>query len=231
MSTPETPPSPAGSNANELNNLLQIINGTTDLMENIWAGSDGSGKYLAMLRESVARAAEVTAQLVERAGGATKNVVPSPPRENPKAVKLRSFEITPRVMVVDDEPVTLGLLADILQSAGYKVVTADSGCQALDLVTRDVDACDLVLLDYAMPFMDGDETFRRLREISPDLPVILATGFIQKEVLGGMLDAGLAAFIHKPLPPEKILAAIAHVLGTSAPMGAARTPRGIAAAT
>ena len=56
----------------ELNNLLEIISGTSAAIENIWDGNDGSQKYFDMLRTSVDRAAKVTAQLVEHAGGSDK---------------------------------------------------------------------------------------------------------------------------------------------------------------
>src|SRR5437762_13691187 len=59
----------------ELNNLLEIISGTSAAIENIWDGNDGSQKYFEMLRTSVERAARVTAQLAEHAGGSDKKVL------------------------------------------------------------------------------------------------------------------------------------------------------------
>ena len=58
-----------------MNNLLEIISGTSAAIENIWDGNDGSQKYFDMLRTSVDRAAKVTAQLVEHAGGSDKKVL------------------------------------------------------------------------------------------------------------------------------------------------------------
>ena len=69
---PAKPPAAATS---ELNNLLEIISGTSAAIENIWDGNDGSEKYFEMLRTSVDRAAKVTAQLVEHAGGPDKKVL------------------------------------------------------------------------------------------------------------------------------------------------------------
>src|SRR2546423_8210877 len=63
--------------ASELNNLIQIISGTSSLIENIWEGSPGAEKYFEMLRASIERAEQVTAQLVAQAGGATsKRMLP-----------------------------------------------------------------------------------------------------------------------------------------------------------
>src|SRR5437868_12924339 len=64
--------------ASELNNLIQIISGTSLLIENIWEGRPGSEKYFEMLRASIERAEQVTAQLVSQAGGSNcKRLLPS----------------------------------------------------------------------------------------------------------------------------------------------------------
>src|SRR5947208_12625784 len=67
--------------ASELNNLIQIISGTSALIENIWEGRPGSEKYFEMLRASIERAEQVTAQLVAQAGGTNRNRILSPKLE------------------------------------------------------------------------------------------------------------------------------------------------------
>src|SRR5205807_3694238 len=62
----------------ELNNLIQIISGTAFQIENIWSGSSSAEKYFAMLRASIDRAAKITAQLAEHAGGTNKKVMVHP---------------------------------------------------------------------------------------------------------------------------------------------------------
>src|SRR5438105_15230712 len=64
--------------ASELNNLIQIISCTSELIENIWEGTEGSDNYFAMLRASILRAEQVMAQLVAQAGGANGNVILHP---------------------------------------------------------------------------------------------------------------------------------------------------------
>ena len=199
--------------ASELDNLLQIIGGTTDLMENIWGGRAEAGKYLTMLRTSVDRAAKVTAQMVEQAGGATNNALAPSGLQPLLPVALRAGgRRKQRILVVDDEPLMLGLFERLLTEAGYDVATAESGCQALDLLSRNGGHYDLVLLDFAMPFMTGEETFRRLRALSPGLRIILAAGFIDRTLLDDMLAEGLVGFICKPVPPDELLAFVARSL-------------------
>lgn len=207
----------------ELNNLLQIIGGTTALLENIWTGTAGSERYLSMLRSSVERAARVTALIVEKAGGAAVQDRPALAASSSGTDTNESSEHKPtlvpparrRIMLVDDEPMTLMLFEKLLEADGYEVITAESGFQALDFLSRDRDCVDLVVLDYTMPFMDGEETLQRLRSISPTLPVILATGFIHQKVLNRMFAANLSRFVQKPLPPNELLLHIAEVLAAT----------------
>ena len=65
-----------------------------------------------------------------------------------------------------------------------------------------------------MPSMDGEETFQRLREIREDIPVILCTGFIRRDRLNRMMDAGVAGFLRKPLAPDEILEHMRGVLAS-----------------
>lgn len=217
--------------ASELDNLLQIIAGTTSLMENIWGGRQDSGKYLTMLRESVDRAAAVTAKMVEQAGGATDTVLSEVDGETDAAPALTLARRKQRILVVDDEPMMRTLFEQLFTEAGYEVVLAESGFQALDFFTRDADAFDLVVLDFTMPFMGGEETFRQLRAVSSDLPIAIAAGFMPQRVLDRMLASGLTAFMRKPIPPDELLCLVAKILGRREMREEGSTACGIPAAS
>lgn len=209
---PAKPPAAATS---ELNNLLEIISGTSAAIENIWDGNDGSQKYFDMLRTSVDRAAKVTAQLVEHAGGSDKKVLFHPELSSfakPKNVTEPPAKKQRSLLVVDDEPMVLVLAKRVLTEAGFEVVTAQSGFECLDLFRKRPRHFDLILLDLTMPFMDGEETFCRLRSIRPDVVVLLSTGFIAQERLDRMLGAGMAGFLRKPHRPSELVANIQAVL-------------------
>ena len=79
----------------------------------------------------------------------------------------------PRVMVVDDEPDTIDLVKLILESEGIDVVGANSGSECLDSIDR--EGPDVVLLDIMMPDMNGWETFHKIKEKNPHLPVAMLT--------------------------------------------------------
>ena len=208
--------------ASELNNLLQIISGTSSEIGNLWEGTEDSEQYLAMLRSSIQRAETVAAQLTEQAGGTDQRVVMHP--ELASFIKPKTISEMPRakqtVLVVDDESMALVLIKRLLSEAGYHVVTAQSGFEALDLFRRQPHSFHLVLLDLTMPFMDGEETFQRLREIRADIPVVLCTGFIQRNRLDKLMKDGIAGFLRKPLAPDEI---VDHVRGVLASLKYAQT--------
>ncbi len=210
---PAKPPTAATS---ELNNLLDIISGTSAAIEEIWTGNDASQKYFDMLRTSVDRAAGVTAQLAEDAGGSDKKVLFNPELTAFGKRKNASPPAPTRaqraIMVVDDEPMALVLAKRVLSEADFEVVTAQSGFECLDLFRKRPHHFDLILLDLAMPFMDGEETFTRLRSLRPDVVVLLSTGFIAQDRLERMLGAGMAGFLRKPHRPKELVANIRAIL-------------------
>ena len=71
----------------------------------------------------------------------------------------------------------------------------------------------LVLLDYSMPEMSGEETFKKLREIRPDVPVLLSSGFGQEEATRRFKGLGLTGFIQKPYRLAALLAEVRRCLG------------------
>jgi CheY-like chemotaxis protein len=200
--------------ASELNNLLQIISGTSTLIENVWEGAQGSEKYFTMLRTSIERAEQVTAQLVERAGGTSGKVILHPAFQQPAAAAPPppSDARKRSILVTDDEAMALTLLQNIFSESGYEVTTAQSGFECLDLFRRRPQSFDLILLDLAMPFMDGEETFGRLRQISPAIDIVLMAGFVETERLERMMSGGLAGFLGKPFSTDHVLALANSVL-------------------
>ena len=117
-----------------------------------------------------------------------------------------------RILVVDDEPAARVLAHRVFSEAGFDVITIQSGFECLERVRKQPHGFDLILLDLSMPFMDGEETFRRLREINPDVVVLLSTGFMAQERVDRMLAAGMAGFIRKPHRPDELLARVQAIL-------------------
>jgi two-component system, cell cycle sensor histidine kinase and response regulator CckA len=119
-----------------------------------------------------------------------------------------------RILVVDDEPAARVLAYRVFTEAGFDVTTVQSGFECLEQFRKRPNSFDLILLDLSMPFMDGEETFRRLRAINPSVVVLLSTGFLTQaqERIDRMLAAGLAGSICKPHRPDELLARIQIIL-------------------
>jgi len=84
---------------------------------------------------------------------------------------------TETVLVAEDDPSVRSLLVDMLTRAGYTVLAADDGVQALELFTAHRDEVDLVLLDAVMPRLGGPGALERMRALRPELPALLSTGY------------------------------------------------------
>ena len=109
------------------------------------------------------------------------------------------------VLVVDDEPEILRLARKILERQGLQVLTAQDGKLGLETFAQHADEIVLVLLDLTMPNMHGEETFRRLRQARPELPVLLMSGYNEQDATQRFVGKGLAGFISKPFQVEELL--------------------------
>ncbi len=122
-----------------------------------------------------------------------------------------------RILVVDDEPAARVLAFRVFSEAGFEVATVQSGFECLEQFRKRPHWFDLILLDLSMPFMDGEETFKRLRALNPNVVVLLSTGFLSQaqDRIDRMQAAGLAGFIRKPHRPDELLARVQVILDNS----------------
>ena len=113
-----------------------------------------------------------------------------------------------RILVVEDNPLNLKLVRDVLQFAGYDVIEAHSGEDGLRAAQQDPP--DLVLMDLQLPGIDGTETLHRLRESSlgRDVPVVAVTAFAMAEDRERACMAGFDGFIEKPISARDLPATI-----------------------
>ncbi len=102
------------------------------------------------------------------------------------------------VLVVDDEEVVRRTAAAALRRYGYLVLSASDGPSAIDIVRESGSRLCAVLLDLAMPGMDGVETLDHIKAIAPEVPVLLSSGFGEIEATHRLAGAELAGFLQKP---------------------------------
>ena len=101
------------------------------------------------------------------------------------------------VLLVDDEETVRGIGKDMLQEFGFSTITANDGREAVEIFKTTPDV-SFVILDLTMPHMDGEQCFRALRQLNPDVKVIMSSGFSEHEVTQKFMGKGLAGFIQKP---------------------------------
>ena len=101
------------------------------------------------------------------------------------------------VLLVDDEETVRGIGKDMLQEFGFTTITANNGREAVEIFKTTPDI-SFVILDLTMPHMDGEQCFRELRQLKPDIKVIMSSGFSEYEVTQKFMGKGLAGFIQKP---------------------------------
>lgn len=101
------------------------------------------------------------------------------------------------VLLVDDEETIRALGSEMLRELGFRVLTAEDGRHALE-VLKEHDDVSFVILDLTMPHMDGEQAFREIRRLRPDMKVIMSSGYNEQEVTQRFVGKGLAGFIQKP---------------------------------
>jgi two-component system cell cycle sensor histidine kinase/response regulator CckA len=156
--------------------------------------------------------AELLARVREVLAARSSSTLPATPRPM-MAPTPEPSPIPParrRIVVADDEPGLRMLLAATLSGAGYEVLQASNGLEAVRLCEG--GHVDLLLTDLVMPEHEGLETIRRMRVERPDIPVVAMSGAFD----GGFLEVaramGAAAVIHKPFTPDQVVKVVARVL-------------------
>lgn len=116
------------------------------------------------------------------------------------------------VLIVDDEVSVRELAQAMLERAGFSVLTAPDGQAALRVYQQHAEQIVLVLLDLTMPLMSGEETLRELQRRSPQVRVILSSGYNEQSTVSEFTSRGSAGFLQKPYRYRDLLDAVAQAL-------------------
>ncbi len=111
---------------------------------------------------------------------------------------------TETLLLVDDEEVVAMVAQKLLEALGYKVFVAHTGREAIDIYQRLGREIALVMLDMIMPDLAGGETFEFLKQINPQVKVILSSGYSLEGEASRIMEAGCRAFIQKPYGIEEL---------------------------
>jgi CheY-like chemotaxis protein len=120
----------------------------------------------------------------------------------------------PRVLIADDEASMRALVARAIAMDGHETVTAQDGAEALEILTREAGAFDLLLTDIQMPIMDGIALALSAARDFPDLTILLMTGFADQRERASNLEALVHDVITKPFSVADIRTAVADALAS-----------------
>jgi two-component system cell cycle sensor histidine kinase/response regulator CckA len=136
--------------------------------------------------------------------------------EGPSARERRSGARGERtrglVLVVDDERLIRVSAGHILERHGYRVHLAAHGGEAVDFVRSTSEPIAVMICDVAMPVMDGPATVAAVRQLRPDLPIIVASGYMGDDGAEKLIGTGVEHFISKPFTAERLLSMLHSVL-------------------
>jgi PAS domain S-box-containing protein len=119
---------------------------------------------------------------------------------------------TGTILLIDDEEMVLEVGERFLKVMGYQVLTAREGREAIEVYKKHRDTIDLVLLDIIMPNMKGGEVFDRLKEINPEVKVLLSSGYSIDGEASRILERGCSGFIQKPFDMNQLSQSIGALL-------------------
>ena len=116
------------------------------------------------------------------------------------------------MLVVDDDERVRLVARHMLERSGFTVLTARDGCEGVSTFGASRDRVSLVLLDLTMPTLGGEEAFRAMRRMRPDVRVVLMSGYSSHELAARYGAEGLAGFIQKPFRLEELEACLTAAL-------------------
>ena len=103
------------------------------------------------------------------------------------------------ILLVDDEDLLIDVGKTMLECLGYKVITANSGEMAVEIVSKCKDDIDLIILDLAMPGMNGTKAYDIIHGNYPKMPILISSGHIHERTRSELLQKGCYGFIQKPV--------------------------------
>lgn len=122
--------------------------------------------------------------------------------------------IKSKLLIVDDDPISLRVLSEYLRGANYGFVAAENGQQAWEILQKSPQEFALVIADRIMPKMHGMELLAQMRQHQTlkNIPLIMLTGEVEKDEMVAAIKAGVFDFLHKPIEKELLLAVLKRVL-------------------
>jgi nitrogen-specific signal transduction histidine kinase len=117
-----------------------------------------------------------------------------------------------KVLIVDDENIVRELIKGVLSEEGIEVLKAVDGYEAIDIFKKNHNHIDLVILDMIMPGIKGDEVLKNMREIRPDIRIIISSGFMSEDQRERLREYRVDGFLDKPYKDKDVVRIITQIL-------------------
>ncbi|MEM9454463.1 MAG: ATP-binding protein [Myxococcota bacterium] len=134
------------------------------------------------------------------------------PVVRPRVTQDHYSPVKGTVLLADDEELVRYATRRVLEHAGVSVLAAEDGAKAVDLYMNNRERVELVILDLDMPNLNGEQAFKRLVEIDPDVKVIISSGYVLRERESQLRKAGVYGFLNKPYDSMTLMTTIAKAL-------------------
>ena len=108
-----------------------------------------------------------------------------------------------KILVVEDDPVSMELLSELLTQTNATVIYADNGKSAVELFAENNDTA-LILMDIQLPLLSGTDAMKQIKEINPDVKVIAQTAFAMSSDRKKYLTSGFDDYLSKPVLPDNL---------------------------
>ena len=141
----------------------------------------------------------------------------TPRTESVPTVPSAAASTEETVLVVEDDAVLRTTAEAMLRRLGYRVLTAEDGEVAVQIFQTRASEIHIVLCDLSMPRMDGWKTLEALREIRPDIPVVLTSGHVESMAMSGKHKEGPQLFLHKPYRKAQLQSALTRAMHMKTP--------------
>jgi PAS domain S-box-containing protein len=148
-------------------------------------------------------------------GTSVKIYLPATDVLGPCADELDAYEIlrgSETILIAEDEPLVRDLAVRVLEGAGYKILTASDGEEAVRVFQQNIDSISLVLLDVVMPLLSGHDVLKRIRMFRPDIQVVFCSGYDPDIPVNRLLSDESLPYLEKPFEPNTLLQTIRHAL-------------------
>lgn len=122
--------------------------------------------------------------------------------------RTASKEPQKTILFVDDQPPVANAARDLLRLFGYEVFVANRGDEAIEIFRERSDEVNLIIFDLMMPDMGGEECLRRIREIRPDVPAVVSSGYVGDKNVEEVVRCEIQGILAKPFCPEALRAIV-----------------------